>query len=45
MKIKIRDWLMSIDDQKIERIGYYISNLILIGFGIVLGYLIKLTTL
>jgi len=45
MKIKIRDWLMSIDDQKIERIGYYISNLILIGLGIVLGYLIKLTTL
>jgi hypothetical protein len=45
MKIKIRDWLISIDDKKIERIGYYISNLILIGsgigFGIVLGYLIK----
>jgi hypothetical protein len=45
MRKKIRDWLISIDDKKIERIAYYISNLILIGFGIVLGYLIKLTTL
>jgi hypothetical protein len=41
MKIKIRNWLISIEDRKIERIGYYISNLILIGLGIVLGYFIK----
>jgi hypothetical protein len=41
MKKKIRDWLIAIDDRKIEKIGYYISNLILIGLGIVLGYLIK----
>jgi len=41
MRKKIRDWLISIDDKKIEKTAYYISNLILIGFGIVLGYLIK----
>ncbi len=41
MKTKIRDWLLSIDDRKIMKFGYCISDLLIFGLGMFVGYLIK----
>ena len=38
MRTKIRDWLISIDDRTLMRVGEIISKIIEIGFYVWIGY-------
>ena len=38
MKVKIRDWLMSIDDRTLMRVGGIIAKIIESGFYVWIGY-------